>query len=245
MVNVPHSFEMVEIVSNCKTGFIDYLILEQHCEGLDELKLEILGKSANVVVRLNSLLALSLLLAFENIGINSTLCKIGYTLKRTRLICEYVYEFLAYDLTLAFGIGYSCEEVKESVRRIYVDEIYVHLILEDLNDVFGLVLAHKPVVNVDAIKLLADSLCEECCYYGGVNAAGKGEKHLLIANLLFDELYLLFYELVCELFVCNTLKIFGTYDVLHKNILQKLMDSDSSRHSVFRYAKGMIRCPFA
>ena len=61
-----------------------YLVLIEKLYRLNELEIEVLGKSANVVVGLNCLLALCLLNAFKYIGIDSSLRKIGKGLARQR-----------------------------------------------------------------------------------------------------------------------------------------------------------------
>ena len=58
-----------------------YLILKEKLYRLNKLESHILGKSANVVVRLNRLLALCLLYTLKNIGINCSLREEGNTLK--------------------------------------------------------------------------------------------------------------------------------------------------------------------
>ena len=82
-------------------SFADYanLVLVEKLYGLAELELEILGKTANVVVGLNRLLALCLLYGFENVGVDSTLCKIFNALELSCLLLKYA-DKLAADIFL-------------------------------------------------------------------------------------------------------------------------------------------------
>ena len=63
--------------------------------------------------------------------------------------------------------------------------------LEDLLDHLAFVEAHAAVVDEDADELLADGLVEKRRADGRVNAAGKREQDLLVADLLLDRLDLL------------------------------------------------------
>ena len=66
-----------------------YLVLKEQLNGLDKLKLKILGKSAYVVVGLDCLLALGLLYALENFGVDSTLRKKLDSFKLSCFFCKY------------------------------------------------------------------------------------------------------------------------------------------------------------
>ena len=80
------------------------LVLVKELYGLDKLKVEVLGKSANVVVRLDCLLALCLLDALEYIGVNRTLREEINALEAACLVGKYVYELCADNLSLLLGL---------------------------------------------------------------------------------------------------------------------------------------------
>ena len=204
--------------------FADYadLVLIKKLDRLDELELKVLGKTADVVVGLNSLFALCLLNAFKNIGINGALCEKRDALEFACFVGENVYKFRADDLSLAFGVGNACEKIEEAIGRIDVDEVCIELILEDLYYVFGFILTHKTVVYVNTDELLADSLYQKCGYDRGIHTAGECEKNLLFAYLCANFLYLLLDKRVCELEVIDTSHRIGTKVVLHIYIPPKL-----------------------
>ena len=97
-LTVNHSVGKTESLANYAN-----LILEEKLNGFNKLKGKILGKTANVVVRLNSLLALCLLNALKDIGIDSTLSEEVNSLKLTSLFSEYLDKFLSDYLPRSFG----------------------------------------------------------------------------------------------------------------------------------------------
>ena len=77
------------------------LVLVKQFYGLDKLKLKVLGKSSDVVVRFYCLLAFCLLYAFKYIGVDSTLRKILDALKLSCFLCEYFYADLTNSTKLS------------------------------------------------------------------------------------------------------------------------------------------------
>ena len=72
-------------------------------------------------------------------------------------------------------------------RRLGVDADEVDVPLpEGCLDLVALVLAHQAVVHEDAGELTADGLCEQRRGNGAVHAAGQGQQHLAVADLLAD-----------------------------------------------------------
>ena len=159
------------------------LVLVEELQGLDQLKLQVLGKTAHVVVGFDGLLALCLLDALKDVGVDGALCKIGDTLKLAGLVGKYVYKLCTDDLSLSLGIGNVLEEVEEAIGGVYVDKVGVELITEDLDDVFGFVFAHQAVVDMDTGQLLANCLNQQCGHNRGVHAAGQGQQNLLVTDL--------------------------------------------------------------
>ena len=45
-------------------------------------------------------------------------------------------------------------------------------------------MAHKAVVDIDAVELVADGLVEQGGHDGGVDPAGKAKQHMVVADLL-------------------------------------------------------------
>ena len=213
-LTVNHSVGQTKSLTN-----YSYLILEEKLHGLNECKLEILRKTAHVVMGLNSLLALCLLHALENVGVNSSLRQELDALQLSRLFCEYLNEFLSDDLSLALGITHACKKIKITVGSVDVNEICVEGLAENVDNRLALALSHKSVVYVHANQLLANSLNKQCRYDGGVYSTGKCEEHLLVAdgcaylgNLLCD-------ERICKLLGSNSLHSIGSLVGIHLNIL--------------------------
>ena len=66
------------------------------------------------------------------------------------LLLEHADELGADDLALGLGLGYAVELAEEAVGGVDVDEVGVELVLEDVDDLLALALAHEAVVHVDA-----------------------------------------------------------------------------------------------
>ena len=85
-----------------------YLVLEEELNGLNKLKLEVLGETAHVVVGLDRLLALSRLDAFENVGVDSALSEELDALELSCFLSKDLNKFLADYLSLSLGISNPC-----------------------------------------------------------------------------------------------------------------------------------------
>ena len=177
-----------------------HFVLEEDLHRLDELELHILRETARIVVRLDAALAL------ENVGPDGALREKLYAVKLARFLGEDLDELVADDLALLLGIGDPRELIEEAVGRVDIDEVCVHLVAEDLDDLLGLALAQETVVDVDADELLADGLDEQRCNDGGINTAGEGEENFLIAYLLAQ---------FFELFIDKGLRLLGCGDPFH------------------------------
>ena len=106
-------------------------------------------------------------------------------------LLEHADELAADALALQLGVGDALRLVEEALLRVDLDEVDAELALEDLLDLFSLVLAHAAVVDEHASKLLADRHVEQNGADGRIDAAGHRQQHLLVADLLPDCLDLL------------------------------------------------------
>ena len=142
--------------------------------------------------------------AFENVGINCALCEEGDAFKLACFFIEYLDEFAADDLTLLFGFCNVLEEIEEAICCIYVNEVSIELVLEDFDNLFAFAFTHKTVVYVYANELLTDCFDEKRSNNRRVNAAGKSEQYLFVANLFANSCNLLSDELICKFRGCDT-----------------------------------------
>ena len=130
--------------------------------------------------------------AFQDIGVDGALGEELDAVKLARLLFKYADELRADDLALGLRIGHARELVKKTIHGVHIDEVRVHLVAEYVDDLFGLALAEKPVVDVDTGELPADGLDEKRRDDGRIDAAGQGEKHLFAADLRLQGGALLF-----------------------------------------------------
>jgi hypothetical protein len=168
-----------------------YFVLEELLDWFNEFELEIFGQTAYVVVALHALSCLST--TFNDIGVDSTLAEEVDTFELASFFFEHTDEFATDDLTLFFRICYIFKFGQETFCSIYIDEISAELVAEHFYDIFRFALAHQTVVDVYAVELLTDSLDEQSGNDRAVNAAGEGQKHLLVAYLTAYQ-----FDLVCN-----------------------------------------------
>ena len=109
-------------------------------------------------------------------------------------------------MSLLFGIGDACELVKEAVHCIDINEVCVHLVAENLDDLLGLALAKEAVVDVNGNELLADCLDQKRGYYRGIYASGQCQQHLVVADLRAE---------LCDLLLNKRLRESGSCDSFH------------------------------
>ena len=183
-------------------------ILEQQLDRLDQLKLQILGQTSDVVVRLDAV-------TLEDIGVDGALSEELDAIELLSLLGEYIDEFLADDLTLFLGLGNIRELIEEAVNSVNIDQVRVHLVAEHLDDLLGLAFAEQSVVDVDAYELLADRLDQQRRDNGAVYAAGEREEHLFVADLRTEFLDLLVNECLSELRGGDSFHRFGSYISCH------------------------------
>ena len=95
---------------------------------------------------------------------------------------EHADEFLADYFSLTFGIGHSGEFCQKALGSIDGDKIDVILTSEKAFDFLAFVLSEKAVVNEDAGEVFADCLMQKQGGDRGIDTAGKGAKHLFVAD---------------------------------------------------------------
>ena len=183
-------------------------IFEEQFYGLDKLHFHVLRQAADIVVSLYAV-------GFEDVGIYRSLCKELDALKLRRLFVKDLDELAADYLSLLFGVADSGEKIEEAVGSVDIDEVRVHLVSENLDDLLALALAHESVVDMDADQLLAYRADKQSRNYGRVNSAGQSQQYSLVADLLAYGSDLLFDELVRKLGGSDAFHGFGTYITAH------------------------------
>ena len=119
----------------------------------------------------------------QNVGVDGALSQEIDALQLLGLVIKDLNKFLADDFALGFGIGNPGQLVKEPIHGIHIDQVRVHFIPENLDNLFRLALAQQAVVDVHADQLLADGLDQQGGHHAGVHAAAEGKQNLLAANL--------------------------------------------------------------
>ncbi len=148
--------------------------------------------------------------ALQDVRPDGALCQELDAVKLSCLVGKYVDELLADDVSLLLRIRNTCQLVEETVNRVYIDEVSVHLVAENLDDLLGLALAKEAMVYVNRNQLLADSFDQQGSNYRGINASGQCQQYLVVSDLLAKLFDLLINESLCESGSCNSFHVFGS-----------------------------------
>ena len=116
-------------------------------------------------------------------------------------------ELAADDLTLRLGIGNAGQLIQETIRGVNINEVCSKLILEYINNLLALTFAHEAMVDMDAGKLLADGLDQQCGYNRGIHTTRQSEQNLAIADLCAQRSDLFLDERFSQRAGCDALHI--------------------------------------
>ena len=164
------------------------------------------------------MMGLNALLALKNIRIDRTLCQELDPFLLCGFFRKYLDEFPAYDLPLCLRISHAFQKAKETVRRVYVYQVRIHLIPENTDHLFRLTLAKKSVIHMDTNQLLSDRSDQQSRYDGRIHAAGKGQQDFLIPNLFLNRFHLLIDKSLSKLGCRNTFHRLRSLIVCHSNV---------------------------
>ncbi len=166
------------------------------------------------------MVGLHAVLGLQDVGIDGALGEeINLVVHLAGLFLEHADELAADDLALGLRLVYAGQQIQEAVGGVHVHQIRVHLVLEHVDDLLGLALAHKAVVHVHAHEVLPDGLDQQRRNHAGVHAAGQGQQHLLVADLLANGGHLLVDKGLGQLGRGDALHIVGANVLIHGDLL--------------------------
>ena len=125
----------------------------------------------------------------DDVGIDRALPEKAAVLELARLVGKHVDEGLAYRLALRLWLVEPLERRVEFLRRTCNGKVEPEVLREHLLDLLRLAVAKEPVVDKDAVEPRPYRLVEKDSRNGGVNAAGKPEDNLVVADLGFHLLH--------------------------------------------------------
>lgn len=147
-------------------------VLKQHLQRLDQGKLQVLRQAADVVMRLDGLDRLRA--GLDDIRINRALAQEFDAVELAGLFFKDADKLAADDLTLLLRVADAAQLIQEAVNGVDINQISIHLIPEDADDLLRLALAQQTVVDMYAGQLLADGADEQRRNDRGIHAAGQG-----------------------------------------------------------------------
>ena len=131
------------------------LVLEQHPQRLDELEVQVLGQTADVVVGLDRRRPGAPVAAgLDHIRVERSLDEEADVRQLLRLLLEHADELLADDLALALGLDHAGEPLQEALLSGHVDEPDPP-VAKRLDHLLRLVLSQQAVVDEHAGELIA------------------------------------------------------------------------------------------
>ena len=164
-----------------------HLVLEQLAQRLEQLQAERRRQAADVVVALDRDRLLGLGAArLDHVGIDRSLRQPLGLLQLRRLAREDVDELAADDLALGLRIADAGELAEKALAGVDGDHLHVAVLGEHVHDEPALVEAQQPVVDEDAGQAVADRLVDQRRGDARVDAAGKAEDDLVVADLGAD-----------------------------------------------------------
>ena len=168
------------------------LVLKEVVERLDEVEVHALGERDQVVMALDGgRLAARLASArLDDVGVDSALSQV---LDRLAVGLELLGhgeelfpELRTDNAALLLGLGDASQKLGVAVLGVDVDKVDVELLGEDLLHLLGLALAQQAVVDEHAGHLLTHGTGTQGGHDGGVNTAGQGQDHAVVADLLAE-----------------------------------------------------------
>ena len=129
-----------------------HLIFIEKLNRLHELKLQILRKTSDIVVRFDTCIA------FQNIRINSSLSQESDSFQLGSLLGKDIDKLFTDNMALLLRIADSRQFIEEAVNRIDIDQIGAKFIAENLDDLLGLSFSEQSVIDMHTDQLIADRL---------------------------------------------------------------------------------------
>ena len=166
--------------------FADF-VLEEARERLQQLELEVLRKSAHVVVALDHVGGIAVDRdALDDVGVRGALREPLDVRDGAGGVGEDLDELVPDRLALRLRLLDAGELVEEAVGRVHEAEVHLEIVAEELLHARGLVLAQQAVVDEDAGELRAEGLVQQRGGDRGVHPAGEAEDDVLATDLRLD-----------------------------------------------------------
>ena len=165
-----------------RTTHTAHLVLEQQAQRLDDPEVHLLGKPADVVVRLDRGRRAVDRTRLDHIRIDRTLRQPLDVLDLNGLLVENLHEVAADDLALPLGVRNARQIAQELGRGIHALDVQPHVLI-GLQHLPELVLAQQARVDEDAVEVLADGPMQQHGRHRRIHSARKRQHDLVVAQL--------------------------------------------------------------
>mmetsp|Transcript_74071 Transcript_74071/g.176644 ORF Transcript_74071/g.176644 Transcript_74071/m.176644 type:complete len:256 (-) Transcript_74071:567-1334(-) len=176
------------------------LVLEEESERLDHLHLHSVGKAAHVVVGLDDAGGALVGGGLDDVGVQRALQEKAILMGETHLrhgLLKSLHEESANDLPLLLRLRDSRQLLVEVSGGIQHLELHPRdVALQALFDDGGLIFSQKPGVHHKRSEAISNRFVDQCCRDGRVDAATHGTHHVLILQLVHDDVNLPLAEVV-------------------------------------------------
>ena len=151
------------------------LVLEQVAQRFDELEAQVRRQPADVVVGLDLLGGLRFGRGgLDDVRVERALGQEVDPAELGGLLLEDPDELVADDLALLLRVLDAGQPGQEALARVDHDQLHAEVALEGDAEQLRLLLAHQPVVDVDAGQPIADRAMDERRRHRRIHAAGQG-----------------------------------------------------------------------
>ena len=161
-----------------------HFVLEQFAQRFQQLQVQRLRQAADVVVALDRMGLAGLGSGrLDHVRVDGALRQPASVRQLLGLGLEDLDKLATDDLALGFRIGNAPQVAHELRGGIDVDDLDAKVTGKGLHHLLAFVQAQEAVVDEDAGQLVADGTVQQRSNHRGIDAAGKAEDHLFLADL--------------------------------------------------------------
>src|SRR5467141_1211871 len=170
-----------------------HFIFEQFPQRLDQRERQVLRKSSDIVVRLNSLRGTSNRHRLDHIRIESPLHEESRPVRTAGhlagLLIEYGDKFSADPLPLVLRVRDTLEALEKALRSVHTFDLEAHPLAQKLQRLSKFIFPKQPVIDKNVRQPVADGAVHQHGCHGGIHSSAQRANRSRFANLLANRFY--------------------------------------------------------